>query len=357
MTKEQIIRSISDEFKISELESIQFYENVFQFIEGSFKKSRNLNISEFGKFNIVEKMASDGARINSVKFSPSRKLATEVNYNYNNLAKILFRDIERNMNKERILSLGEENLYKENAVTESAEVFDRYSEEEKDFIEQQVNFTSPKYSNQDMNDLEARVRKVEAFIEVIRNFFEQQNLGAALKEAKKTEIVPPQADYIKRTEEDRIKDEKYKASISALEQKIKDLEQKFREVESKKIESRTETATVVKEDKIILPPIDVVPPVIEEKNKENHEEKISEEVKALQPEVKKTISKDLGNLVVESEYTAKIEEVTKPIIESVSAPKIEEDIEAIVAERISKIRKESEKKIVVVCGRMKHVYC
>ena len=350
MTKEQIIRSISDEFKISELESIQFYENVFQFIEGSFKKSRNLNISEFGKFNIVEKMASDGARINSVKFSPSRKLATEVNYNYNNLAKILFRDIERNMNKERILSLGEENMYRQQSGSESAEVFDRYSEEEKDFIEQQVNFTSAStdYSNSDLSDLEKRVRKVEAFIDVIRRFFEEQKLGAALKEVKKTEVVPPQADYIKRTEEDRIKDEKYKASISALEQKIKDLEQKFKEVESKKTESkaestpeaRTESAPVVKEDKIVLPPIDVIPPVVEK----IQDEKVEEQKEVKEPEAKKSI--DLGNLVVETDYTEKLDTVTKPIIESVSAPVIEDDIEAKIAERIAEIRKETEAKIV-----------
>jgi len=350
MTKEQIIRSISDEFKISELESIQFYENVFQFIEGSFKKSRNLNISEFGKFNVIEKTASDGARINSVKFSPSRKLATEVNYNYNNLAKILFRDIERNMNKERILSLGEENVYREQSSTESAEVFDRYSEEEKDFIEQQVNFTSSSnlnYSNSDLSDLEQRVRKVEAFIDVIRRFFEEQKLGAALKEVKKTEVVPQQADYIKRSEEDRIREEKYKASISALEQKIKDLEHKFTQVETQKTETKTEVKPEgkkeTKEEKIILPPLD-----------ENVEAK------------KITSGKDLGNLVVESDYSAIQEitakevpvteatakeiqkEVTKekpaavshPIIESVPAPVIEEKIEDKAAE----IKKEVEAK-------------
>ena len=98
MTKEQIIRSISEEFKISELESIQFYENVFHYIENSFRKSKNLNISDFGKFNVIEKTGTDGAKVNSVKFSPSKKLATEVNYNYNNLAKILLRDIERSIN-------------------------------------------------------------------------------------------------------------------------------------------------------------------------------------------------------------------------------------------------------------------
>lgn len=359
MTKEQIIRSISDEFKISELESIQFYENVFQYIEGSFRKSKNLNISEFGKFNVIERAGTDGGKVNSLKFSPSKKLATEVNYNYNNLAKILFRDIERNINKERILALGEENIYRDQPEAEQGEVFDRYTEEEKDFIEEQVNLTSNN-KNADLSDLEKRVRKIEAFINVIKKFFEDEKLGETLSKTK-TEIVPPQADYIKRVEEDKLKDEQYKASITSLEAKIKELEAKFKEAEAKKVETRTETKVEarkeVKEEKIELPPIDVVPPVIEEKKTET--------------EAKTTLIPDLGNLVVESEYTEKVtpaefltkpefvsaeevfpketpiedfvkpaEDFSKPIEESLDAPAIEKKIE----ERLAEIIKEPVKK-------------
>ena len=368
MTKEQIIRSISDEFKISELESIQFYENVFQYIEGSFRKSKNLNISDFGKFNVIERTGTDGGKVNSVKFSPSKKLATEVNYNYNNLAKILFRDIERNINKERILSLGEENIYREEAPVESAEVFDRYSEEEKDFIEEQVNLTSSN-KNAGLSDLEQRVRKIEAFINVIKKFFEDEKLGEMPK--AKTEIVPPKADYVKRAEEDKAKDEEYKASISSLEAKIKELEAKFKESEARKAttttETKVETRTEVKEEKqpekpiekIELPPIDVVPPVIEKKA----EPELKAPVEPVAEE--KTTVPDLGNLVVESDYTDEakpveetikpvfvspedvftpaapiedfvkpVEDFTKPIEESLDAPAIEKKIEERLAEII-----------------------
>lgn len=368
MTKEQIIRSISEEFKISELESIQFYENVFQYIEGSFRKSKNLNISDFGKFNVIERTGTDGGKVNSVKFSPSKKLATEVNYNYNNLAKILFRDIERNINKERILSLGEENLYREEAPVESAEVFDRYSEEEKDFIEEQVNLTSSN-KNAGLSDLEQRVRKIEAFINVIKKFFEDEKLGEMPK--AKTEIVPPKADYVKRAEEDKAKDEEYKASISSLEAKIKELEAKFKESEARKTETTTETKvetrTEVKEEKqpekpiekIELPPIDVVPPVIEKKA----EPELKAPVEPVTEE--KITAPDLGNLVVESDYTGEaqpveetikpvfvspedvftpvgpieepvkpVEDYTKPIEESLDAPAIEKKIEERLAEII-----------------------
>lgn len=387
MTKEQIIRSISEEFKISELESIQFYENVFQYIEGSFRKSKNLNISDFGKFNVIEKTGTDGARVNSVKFSPSKKLATEVNYNYNNLAKILFRDIERNINKERILSLGEENLYKEQS-TEANEVFEKYTEEEKDFIEEQVNLTkSDKISGS--SDLEERVRKIEAFIAVIRRFFEEEKLGEVLPKSK-TEIVPPQVDYVKRAEEDDKKDKEYKASISALENKIKDLEEKFKEAEAKKVEEKHKPLTEepkAEKEKIELPPIDVVPPisvkpetieieeptvqpepvvekiepVIEEvKPIEIHEEKV-QEIKAEEPIIEETKEpeteskiSDLGNLVVESEYVEevkppvsfvepeiiKIEDFSKQVKESLTPPKIEKKIE----ERLAEIVKEPLKK-------------
>lgn len=387
MTKEQIIRSISEEFKISELESIQFYENVFQYIEGSFRKSKNLNISDFGKFNVIEKTGTDGARVNSVKFSPSKKLATEVNYNYNNLAKILFRDIERNINKERILSLGEENLYKEQS-TEANEVFEKYTEEEKDFIEEQVNLTkSDKISGS--SDLEERVRKIEAFIAVIRRFFEEEKLGEVLPKSK-TEIVPPQVDYVKRAEEDDKKDKEYKASISALENKIKDLEEKFKEAEAKKVEEKHKPLTEkpkAEKGKIELPPIDVVPPisvkpetieikepivqpepvvekiepVIEEVMPiEIHEEKV-QEIKAEEPIIEETKEpeteskiSDLGNLVVESEYVEEVkppvsfvepeiiktEDFSKQVKESFTPPKIEKKIE----ERLAEIVKEPLKK-------------
>lgn len=376
MTKEQIIRSISEEFKISELESIQFYENVFQYIEGSFRKSKNLNISDFGKFNVIERTGTDGGKVNSVKFSPSKKLATEVNYNYNNLAKILFRDIERNINKERILSLGEENIYREEAPVESAEVFDRYSEEEKDFIEEQVNLTSANNKSAGLSDLEQRVRKIEAFINVIKKFFEDEKLGEMPK--AKTEIVPPKADYVKRAEEDKAKDEEYKASISSLEAKIKELEAKFKESEARKAatttETKVETRTEVKEEKqqekpiekIELPPIDVVPPVIEKQAEPELKAPVEPVAKEeITESVEKTTVPDLGNLVVESDYTDKakpveetikpvfvspedvftpsapiedfvkpVEDFTKPIEESLDAPAIEKKIEERLAEII-----------------------
>jgi nucleoid DNA-binding protein len=377
MTKEQIIRSISEEFKISELESIQFYENVFQYIEGSFRKSKNLNISEFGKFNVIERTGTDGGKVNSVKFSPSKKLATEVNYNYNNLAKILFRDIERNINKERILSLGEENLYREPA-NESSEVFDRYSEEEKDFIEEQVNLTNSNNKNADLSDLEKRVRKIEAFINVIKKFFEDEKLGDSVPKAK-TEIVPPQADYVKRAEEDKAKDEQYKASISALESKIKELEAKFKESEGKKSETRTEVKTestvTAKEEKIELPPIDVVPPVIEKKIEPELKTPVEPVTERKIEAGDKSATPDLGNLVIESDYAEEKsveaskpefipaedfvtahpvqdedfiqpqeksieEQIEKSIEESLDAPAIEKKIE----ERLAEITKEKVKK-------------
>jgi len=395
MTKEQIIRSISEEFKISELESIQFYENVFQYIEGSFRKSKNLNISDFGKFNVIEKTGTDGARINSVKFSPSKKLATEVNYNYSNLAKILFRDIERNINKERILSLGEENLYREQS-TDSNEVFEKYTEAEKDFIEEQVNLTkSDKTSGS--SDLEERVRKIEAFITVIRQFFEEEKLGEVLPKSK-TEIVPPQVDYVKRAEDEKKKDDEYKASISALENKIKELEEKFKESEAKKVEEKHKPLTQelkAEKEKIELPPIDVVPPIpvktetVELKEPVKQPEPVAEkpepvkqsepapeevkpveiqdekiqEIKTEEPVIEETKEpeenkiSDLGNLVIESEYIEEVktpesfvkpeiikpEDFSKQVEESLAPPDIEKKIE----ERLAEIVKEPVKKKIV----------
>ncbi|CAF4657906.1 unnamed protein product, partial [Rotaria sp. Silwood1] len=192
---------------------------------------------------------------------------------------------------------------------------------------------------------------------------QDEKLGDTLSKVK-TEIVPPQADYVKRVEEEKIKDEEYKASISALETKIKELEAKFNEAEAKAPESKT-SVTTVSETRVELPPIDVVPPVIEERKKEI-EAKFpvdpNAEEKKIDAEEKTTIP-ELGNLVVESDYTDEvkpveeiikpvfvspedvftpetpiedfvkpIEDFTKPIEESIEAPEIEKKIEERLAE-------------------------
>ncbi|CAN5646351.1 hypothetical protein BH10BAC5_BH10BAC5_22760 [soil metagenome] len=246
MTKEDIIRSISEEFRISELESISFYENIFRYIEGSFRKNRNLNITDFGKFNVIEKPDNAGRKMNHVKFSPSKKLATEINYNYSNLAKILFKDIEDSMNRDRILNLGaekpaelfakadestdmhnspnEEETPEDNHenLSEVDEFLRNYTDQEKRFLQKQVVPVSGD-SSDDYKKLDARITKVENFIAIIREYFENEKLGHGDESITSFRKADTTADALLKAQA-----ETYEKNLRRLEDKVKDLETRIR---------------------------------------------------------------------------------------------------------------------------------
>ena len=269
MTKEDIIRSISEEFKISELESISFYENIFRYIEGSFRKNRNLNITDFGKFNVIEKADKEGRKMNHLKFSPAKKLATEINYNYSNLAKILFKDIEDSMNRDRILKLGaekpveifakanedtirtDENNESGNDITnendnlsEVDEFLRNYTDQEKRFLQKQV-VPVNENSSDDYKKLEARITKVENFIAIIREYFENERSGKDDTTFTSFRGTDPSTDALLKTQA-----ETYEKNLRKLEDKVKDLETRIRPSEKKTDEktSKEEPASEFKED-------------------------------------------------------------------------------------------------------------
>ncbi len=263
MTKEDIIRSISEEFKISELESISFYENIFRYIESSFRKNRNLNITDFGKFNIIEKPGKTGEKMQHLKFSPAKKLATEINYNYSNLAKILFKDIEESLNRDRILKLGEEKPLEKYAMANSDttnsgansdnegsgsdgnsgdnlsdvdEFLRNYTDQEKRFLQKQAVPVS-EYSNEDLKNLDARIAKVENFIALIREYFEKEKTGdETITSFTGTSSISTDALL-------KAQAETYEKSLRKLEDKLKDLETKIHPVGDRHEEVKDEEKT------------------------------------------------------------------------------------------------------------------
>lgn len=69
----EIVKSAAKEFSISEDKVYEFYISLFKEISKAVLKGKNVNISEFGKFRLKN---------DKVKYSPARKFAKEINFNF-----------------------------------------------------------------------------------------------------------------------------------------------------------------------------------------------------------------------------------------------------------------------------------
>jgi nucleoid DNA-binding protein len=96
--KEKAVKILSDEFGLSIEDALHIYESIFNAMAESFAKGKNLNIPEFGKFIIRYKKNHEGKRFKSIKFSPVKKIACEVNKNYDDLKPVELKEIIRHFN-------------------------------------------------------------------------------------------------------------------------------------------------------------------------------------------------------------------------------------------------------------------
>jgi len=94
MKKEDIIKIIAGEFNVSEIEVMNYFDDIFETLIECFRKNKNVNISEFGKFFVRIRLNTEGVKEKIIKFSPVKKLADDVNYNFNNLTKVRLRTLE-----------------------------------------------------------------------------------------------------------------------------------------------------------------------------------------------------------------------------------------------------------------------
>ena len=94
MNKEDIIRIIAEEFDVSEIEVMNYFDDIFETLIECFRKNKNVNIIEFGKFFLRIKLSPEGVKEKVIKFSPVKKLADDVNYNFNDLTKVRLRTLE-----------------------------------------------------------------------------------------------------------------------------------------------------------------------------------------------------------------------------------------------------------------------
>lgn len=85
MNKSELINRISKEFNVSEIEASEFFESFLALLTKTFRKGKNINISGFGKLRTFTKYIEDGRRGKFIAFSPVKKLADEVNKDFNDL--------------------------------------------------------------------------------------------------------------------------------------------------------------------------------------------------------------------------------------------------------------------------------
>jgi len=91
MKKEVLIRQIASEFNVDEVLVSEYFENIFETLAAAFIKNKNVNISEFGKFRVKTKKVEDGEKQKTVQFSPVKKFADDINYNFSDLLPVQIR--------------------------------------------------------------------------------------------------------------------------------------------------------------------------------------------------------------------------------------------------------------------------
>jgi len=91
MKKENLIKQIASEFNVDEIKVSEYFDGIFETLAAAFIKNKNVNISEFGKFKIKTKKDEEGEKQKTVLFSPVKKFADEINYNFSDLAPVQIR--------------------------------------------------------------------------------------------------------------------------------------------------------------------------------------------------------------------------------------------------------------------------
>lgn len=91
MKKEILIKQIASEFNVEEIKVSEYFDGIFETLAAAFIKNKNVNISEFGKFKIKTKKDAEGEKHKTVLFSPVKKFADEINYNFSDLAPVQIR--------------------------------------------------------------------------------------------------------------------------------------------------------------------------------------------------------------------------------------------------------------------------
>ena len=114
MNRELLIKKIASEFNVDETEVSEYFNSIFDSLAAAFVKNKNVNISELGKFKIKTKPDEEGGKQKTILFSPVKKLADDVNYNFNELAPVQIRVLDEKFLKGKLI----EEIYSDDEAEE-----------------------------------------------------------------------------------------------------------------------------------------------------------------------------------------------------------------------------------------------
>jgi len=129
VSKEKLIKSIAKELSLDEIAVAEFIDAIFDTLILTFSKGKNVSINEFGRFRIQKKR--NGELITKkLIFTPVKKLAGQINKNYNNLPIVKLRVVD-SKNKDLIPEVGEKEFVyiMEDEVIISSEMFEEIESE------------------------------------------------------------------------------------------------------------------------------------------------------------------------------------------------------------------------------------
>jgi len=104
MIRFELIKRVSEQFGVEEIDAGVFVDRIFESMISAFNKGKRINIPEFGKFNLNNKIV-DGVRQRYVVFSPAKNFNDAVNKNFSDLEPLLLNAY--NVRKNEILKVKE----------------------------------------------------------------------------------------------------------------------------------------------------------------------------------------------------------------------------------------------------------
>ena len=311
MKKEDIIKIIAGEFNVSEIEVMNYFDDIFETLIECFRKNKNVNISEFGKFFLRIRLNTEGVKEKIVKFSPVKKLADDVNYNFNNLTKVRLRTLEERALDDIVkLQEADINLPEDLVIPETIEEPKEIIIEKETPLKEQVEPVSDKKEGIHIEEVGTDLGDVKESIEDIRvekkTEEEKEDKGFDVDTEMRSFLLE-HIGYTKRKEE-KLKEDKQAAEIIE-EEKLEEKDKAF-----SKDEFKEELNKITAEREKLIAEIDELHPEKKETEKEKEqfvpqeldiilekEEPLPTEKTELEKEEEQIISTELDKILEKEE--------------------------------------------------------
>jgi nucleoid DNA-binding protein len=298
MKKKDLIKKIAEEFDLDEIKVSEYFDNIFETLSVAFAKNKNINISEFGRFKVKTKLNDEGDKQRTVLFSPVKKFAYDINYNFNELFPIQIRVLDE---KDKI----SEVEYSEDEVEEILLI--DFEEAQIEEIEKAEEILIPEEPEQVVPSKEETEKPEEEILipeETVREVSGEIILEEIAEETKEEVITKEVSESI------RTKDETYieEISVDVIDGKNRILGDfatlKIPEIKFEEYDERIELPEIISKDKKVISEI-ITTVKLEEAKEEIISEipEIKEEIISEIPEIKEEEKIEEPELIREEEPT------------------------------------------------------